>query len=51
MNRILKRASWLGLIKEGARICAANAAAAEAGRKFTNWQLPYYKGTMKRSLG
>jgi hypothetical protein len=41
MNRISKQASWLGLIKEGVGICAANAAAAEAGRKFTNRQLPY----------
>jgi 4-hydroxy-2-oxoheptanedioate aldolase len=29
------------MIKEGVRICSANAAAAEAGRKFTNRQLPY----------
>jgi 4-hydroxy-2-oxoheptanedioate aldolase len=29
------------MIKEGVKICAANAAAAEVGRKFTNRQLPY----------
>ena len=29
------------MIKEGVKICSANAAAAEAGRKFTNRQLPY----------
>jgi hypothetical protein len=29
------------MIKEGVRICSANAAAAEAGRKFTNRQMPY----------
>ncbi|HLI85798.1 MAG TPA: aldolase/citrate lyase family protein [Bryobacteraceae bacterium] len=29
------------MIKEGVRICASNAAAAEVGRKFTNRQLPY----------
>jgi hypothetical protein len=51
MNRILKRASWLGLIKEGVRISAAKAVAAEAGRKFTNRQLPHERGAMKRSLG
>jgi 4-hydroxy-2-oxoheptanedioate aldolase len=29
------------MIKEGVKICSANAAAAEVGRKFTNRQLPY----------
>ena len=29
------------MIKEGVKICAANEAAAEIGRKFTNRQLPY----------
>jgi 4-hydroxy-2-oxoheptanedioate aldolase len=29
------------MIKEGVKICSANAAAAEAGRKFTNRQMPY----------
>jgi 4-hydroxy-2-oxoheptanedioate aldolase len=29
------------MIKEGVKICSGNAAAAEAGRKFTNRQLPY----------
>jgi 4-hydroxy-2-oxoheptanedioate aldolase len=29
------------MIKEGVKICSANAAAAEAGRKFTNRQTPY----------